>query len=503
MRGKKGIGSTCRLLALGLMCTSFFPVAVGAQEKEEKSNMELVGFNDLQGRSSYQPIIEKQGDRWIAYIGHEAGNAVNSITGKDEPNGTSILDVTDPKNPKYLAHIPGEVYVGPTEAPGITYPGGAEMVRACRGSELPRGDKSKVYLLRNFGQARWEIWDVTDPAQPTRITVVVDGLHNTHKPWWECDTGIAILPGGLKGWPVPLKGSHHDAGNHAYIYDLSDPAKPVFIREFGLPGQEPGSALPPPMGGLHSVLSSGPKGNRVYFSNSMAEDGVLIIADRNKLLNGPKDLTDDNLRDPVVARIDFPPDMGVHSVLPLYHMPLAEFVTQKNPPVDKSFLALIAQGHGGAKECHENRQMLRFFDITTDSKPIGVSTWTVPEASGHFCSRGGSFSPHSTNESFTPIYYEKVLFIAHQNAGVRALDIRDPYNLREIGYYIPAPTSMSRESCWKKDPDKHCAVVSETNNVEVDDRGYIYIVDRDGAGLHILELTGSARQVADFSKAEH
>jgi hypothetical protein len=35
----------------------------------------------------------------------------------------------------------------------------------------------------------------------------------------------------------------------------------------------------------------------------------------------------------------------------------------------------------------------------------------------------------------------------------------------------------------------------------VDDRGYIYITDRANTGLHILELTGAARQVADFSQA--
>ena len=30
------------------------------------------------------------------------------------------------------------------------------------------------------------------------------------------------------------------------------------------------------------------------------------------------------------------------------------------------------------------------------------------------------------------------------------------------------------------------------------DRGYIYIVDRNDTGLHILELAGAARKVAEF-----
>jgi hypothetical protein len=32
----------------------------------------------------------------------------------------------------------------------------------------------------------------------------------------------------------------------------------------------------------------------------------------------------------------------------------------------------------------------------------------------------------------------------------------------------------------------------------VDDRGFIYIVDRVKTGMHILELTGTARSIANF-----
>ena len=68
----------------------------------------------------------RQGNRWIAYVGHHGGTALNPLTGQQESNGTSIVDVTDPKQPRYLAHIPGEA--GQGEA------GGAQMVRVCDGS---------------------------------------------------------------------------------------------------------------------------------------------------------------------------------------------------------------------------------------------------------------------------------------------------------------------------------------------------------------------------------
>ena len=57
------------------------------------------------------------------------------MTGKAEPNGTSIVDVTDPAHPKYLHHIPGQE--GKYEA------GGAQMVRVCDGKTLPKGDPQR------------------------------------------------------------------------------------------------------------------------------------------------------------------------------------------------------------------------------------------------------------------------------------------------------------------------------------------------------------------------
>jgi len=91
-----------------------------------------------------------------------------------------------------------------------------------------------------------------------------------------------------------------------------------------------------------------------------------------------------------------------------------------------------------------------------------------------------------------------VLFIAHFNAGVRALDVRDPFNMKEIGFYIPAVTDKTDKRCVGTGAAEKCKVAIQTNNVDVDDRGYIYIADRANTGLHILELSGPARKVANF-----
>ncbi len=150
--------------------------------------MRLVGFNDLQARSAYQPTIHKQGERYIAYVGHHGasyvGKPVNSVTGQAEFNGTSIVDVTNPAQPKYLAHIPG--------GEGGPESGGAQMTRICDGKTLPKGDANAVYLLRTFGRLAHEIWNVADPAKPVLVTRIGGDYKDTHKNWWECDTGIGL-----------------------------------------------------------------------------------------------------------------------------------------------------------------------------------------------------------------------------------------------------------------------------------------------------------------------
>jgi hypothetical protein len=490
------------MFATALAGGAVLGVNVMAQPRAEMRDMLLVGSNDLQARSAYQPVIHKQGDRWIAYIGHHGGTQPNPLTGRSESNGTSIVDVTDPRRPRYLMHIPGES--GQGEA------GGAQMVRVCEGRNLPRADKSKVYLLRSFGNSGHEVWDVTDPLSPSRLTVVVSGLVNTHKNWWECDTGIAYLISGDPKWRTRRM---------TKIYDLSDPARPVFIRDFGLPGQQPGSTGVVPTE-LHGPISLGPKVNRVYFGYGTATSGIVQIVDRDKLLNGPREPTEANLVYPQISRLDLPPDVGAHTAFPLLGMEVAEYSRQRAaargapPPASRGvheheasiptnqtqarrdFIAVV--GESTANECLENRQMLRMLDATVESKLFGASSWTPPGISADFCNRGGRFGTHSSNENFTPIYYKRVIFLAHFNAGVRAVDIRDPFNPKEIAYFIPAVTSKTDKRCVGTGADERCKVAIQTNNVEVDDRGYIYIVDRANTGMHILELTGAARKVARF-----
>jgi hypothetical protein len=448
----------------------------------EGQNMRLLAHNDLQGRSAYQPIIHRQGGPWIAYIGHHGGQAANPLTGATEANGTSIVDVTDPRAPRYLRHIPG--------APGGPEAGGAQMVRACDGKTLPKGAANKTYLLRTFANAGHEVWDVTTPEAPALLTKVVTGLNGTHKNWWECESGIAYLvsDGRPSGWRT---------NRMIQVFDLSDPAKPVHLRDFGLAGQEPGSTGPVPEG-LHGLVA---RGTRLYIAYGTWKEGVLQIVDREKLLKGDPAAanrfspTRENLRYPQIGRLDMSPAWGGHTAFPVLGVPVPAFQKQARGKV-RDFVVLVSESL--QNECREYPHFAFLVDITDETRPFSVANFMVPEASGNFCTRGGRFGSHSSNESFAPIYYQKIVFIAYFNAGVRAVDIRDPYRPKEVGFYIPATTEKTDERCVEEAGARRCKVAIQTNNVEVDDRGFIYIVDRANTGLHILELTGPARQIANL-----
>jgi hypothetical protein len=275
------------------------------------------------------------------------------------------------------------------------------------------------------------------------------------------------------------------------VYDLSDPAHPVLIRNFGLPGQQPGATGPVPQD-LHGPISTGPAGNRIYFGYGTNKNGIIQIVDRKKLLEGPREPTDANLLYPQIARLDMNPLTGAHTTFPMLGMEVPEFAHDTNHKRD--FLLVVNEAI--ANECTEARQMAWLVDITVEAKPQFISNFTVPEESGQFCSRGGRFGTHSSNESVTPVYYRKVVFLSHFNAGVRAVDIRNPFQPKEIGFYIPAVTPATVPRCLKVNGQDRCKTAIQTNNVEVDDRGNIYIVDRANTGMHILRLTDEARRAA-------
>ena len=456
----------------------------GTGHGEESSNTRLVGMDDLQARSAYQPLPVRQGERRIAYVGHHAGEALNPLTGAVEPNGTSVVDVTDPATPVYLAHIPA--------TGGAS---GAQMVQVCGGDRLPGADAGRFYLLRSNGNRSHEVWDVTDPASPAFVSTAAEmgrtpsGDQHTHKNWWECDTGVAYLVGTVGGWRAP---------RILQVFDLADPAAPRRIRDFSLPGVQPDASGPIPGGsGLHEAVILG---NRVYMAYGTSADGAVQILDRDRLLNGDPDAaaplgaSPAALAYPQIGRVDLPSYWGGHTAMPLLDVEIADYAGNRDNAT-RDFLFVVSEST--ANRCQETRHVTLMLDITDEANPLPIGTFQVQESSGDFCERGGRFGPHAPQWSMEPPFYGKLMVVSWFNAGVRVIDVRDPFNMAEVAYFIPATTERTAERCATIEGVETCQVAIQTNNVEVDDRGLIYLADRADTGLHIVELTGAAAAIID------
>ena len=199
-----------------------------------------------------------------------------------------------------------------------------------------------------------EIWNVTDPANPKLMSRIPSG-QDTHKNWWECDTGIAYLVSGLPGWRTRRMTS---------IYDLSDPAKPVHIRDFGLPGQQPGATGTVPTE-LHGAISTGRAGNRVYFGYGTNKGGILQIVDREKLLVGPREPTPENLAAPEVGRLEMSPLQGAHTTVPLGEMKITESAKDKTGS-SRNMVMIVDESLVNECQAAESRQMVWFVDATIE-----------------------------------------------------------------------------------------------------------------------------------------
>lgn len=513
--GSIGVGLT--LLAFGAGS------ALAISQSGEQKNMRRVGHVDLQGRSAYHPnFIEYQDGRVIAFVGTHTGSAPNPLRpgAPVEANGVMIIDVTDPRNPVETAHIP---------VPG----GQSQSVRMCLGEDLPGGTPGKVYMMRNvqgggITVSGYEVWDVTDVRNPV-LASELRAIRNSHKHWWECTTGIAYLPGSRD---VPAStGQRWLVGQQMMIFDWGNPhMAPQYLRTFGLPGAEPDGTgpLPPTLHGPISTfehpragqrLARGATdddaiGNRLYLAYGVGDNGVLQVLDRKKLLppthggtwsGDPDRPTVADLLEPQTARLDMSPDQGGHTSFPVFGLKpksygcFTDFKTRD---------VVMLASESTANRCNEAPHWSFVVDVTIENSknasagppplraqqnpwqgPMVLSTLHVdPRAGekyprGNYCTRGARFGVHSSEENFNNPFYGRLTFLAYFTGGVRAWDIREPHAPVEVAFYVPESNANTAASGYM------------SNNLEVDNRGFIYVADRGRAGLDILELQGNALQI--------
>ena len=135
---------------------------------------------------------------------------------------------------------------------------------------------------------------------------------------------------------------------------------------------------------------------------------------------------------------------------------------------------LIVADESTKPECQESPRRVRVVDISDETQPKIISMFPEPE--GDFCERGLRFGPHNVHENRPGTFIsDQIIYVTYFNAGLRVVDISDPYEPKEIAYYVP------------ETPEGQQAI--QTNDVFVAESGLIYISDRVGGGVDILELT--------------
>ena len=465
--------AVCSALPL-LVFSTALGKAAATQDAGEAQNVEFVGHHDLQGRESLQVTAkgdDANGD-WV-YVGHSENTwdetpRFNPITNQMEWNGTSILNVSDPANPELVWHIPNALNAN-SRSTSVVYDYGFDS--------NPLG---RDYLIRNSqgeGFAKFQIFDITSrDTDPSQIRLVAEitrtpedscgpgcggSLTSVHKGWWSPETGLYYSAANEPGFRD---------GNHLVIFNLTDPANPEFVGRAWLPGQR--TSEPETSNGNnwhHPIVDE--ENNRVY--------GAYL---------GGGDVVSFDIEDPsnpeLVWRIDTePPGRGTHSVAPVFYDHVPNF-GQDALPRAYALVADEATGPdiGCANPVRTKVYMLDMTHADETGVPYPVDTWQVPD--GDFCEKGGRFGPHQFAETINGVlnrFGDKIAYIPYFNAGLRMVDISDPYNMREVGYYIPSPNENSHPI----QPGQ--PTVIQINDVAIDRLGLLYASDRVGAGLFILK----------------
>ena len=411
----------------------------------ENQNVQLIGYHDLQGRDSLQVTCK---GNWL-YVGHHNGREHNPLTGEIEWNGTSIINVTNPHEPVLVAHIPN-IENANSRAVQVVY------------TFYNEND----YLIRNHETAtvcKFEIFDITDRIHPVKISEITSTpaglLTRAHKGWWDHSTGLYFASIDEPGFRP---------GGHMAIWDLSNPFNPVYVGHHWLPGQQMTEPDPGTRMVLHHPVIDMPN-KRAYYS--YAPGGHVAVVDISDL-HHPRTILNKRIQ---------PPFIGPHTSMPFFKVLTPDFTQGYGD--NRDYIVVCNEAGDAGWKCEQVRTMLFMLDVTAWDNPLIIDTFRVPDVTGNFSERGGRFGLHQFAETQDGKLYSlkenhNLLYVAYFNAGLRVIDLSDPYNMTEVGYYIPETTEKTKE---------RGQIVIQTNDVDIDYRGLACISDRAGTGLHILK----------------
>src|SRR5713101_6651606 len=424
--------------------------------------------------------------RNVRRLGHLDLAGAGQVTIKDThafvghiPNperlGTSILDISDPRNPRLVAavtiddagshshkvRVAGDIMVVNHERNMSKIGRRAEQLPAVRQEltqELGREptpseiavrmnvSESDLRALeeferRGYDNGGFKLYDVSVPSQPKLICHQKTGGIGVHR--FDMDERYAYISTEMAGY----------VGNILVIYDLHDPRKPQEISRWWMPGQHVDAGETPTWSGkrhrLHHALRFG---NEMWASCWHGGFRVVDVSD--------------------LAR---PRTAGSYNYHPLFPEP-THTVMPVPGEIGGRRIALAIDEEDQAQNASEEearRGRAHACILTFDVSDLGnikpLAQFQVSELDSPFSRTGGArFGAHQFCERMTGTIVHAVWF----GGGLRIIDVADPQSPREVGHFIPEPVAGR--------------TAPQSNDVALDERGLIYMIDRH-VGFDILE----------------
>lgn len=391
----------------------------------EQHGFRVLGYTDLGGRPAFKIATQVAGDRRYVY------------TGSLWHSGWSIVDVTHPGSPELVNFVEGPADTWTLQiqvADGLML---TSLEAPAEGWGIPPGRAHGEGVL---------IWDVADdPVRPRLLGHYRTGGRGTHRNFYN-GGALAVMAANPDGF----------AGNIPVVVDVSDPSTPQEVGRWWWPGQHVAAGESPE----HEAYLHGPahvQGDRAYLGYGRVGMVVLDLAD-------PADPQ-------LVARVDLGDlgsKLGCHSAVPLgdrgYVVVNSEAILEgRKDPLNYVF---------AIEEDGDDYRVVSMFPNPTPSPGLGYRS---------YFDKGGRFGPHNQHHhQGSPAHAldPETVLMTWFNAGLRRFDVSDPYEPRETGYFVPADPTERRGV-------KPSTLVTQFEDVLVDDRGVIYCSDKNH-GLFLL-----------------
>ena len=336
-----------------------------------------VGYFDCAGGGQ----ITVEGD--LAFIGHVMS-----------PHGTTILDVSDPKNPKTVATLP--MPFG-THSHKVRVSGDLMIVNRETNFEEPG---AAADFKRGLG-----IYDISTPSKPRELAL-----------WETQGTGVHRFDfDGRYAYISPTLAGYH--GNIVMILDLKDPEKPVEAGRWHLPGQWiAGGETPTWDKTEHRCHHPLRLGNRLYVSYWHGGFYILDIEDMSRPKLVSSYAYSPPFPCPTHSAVPIPFPINGRKVLMVVDEDV--FRLEKTPP---AFIWL--------------------FDITDETRPIPFSTYQMESLVGAVVPE--MTACHQTSE----VIMSTEIPCAWFANGLRVIDIANPHAIREVAHYVPDVPQGAKRVC--------------------------------------------------------